>query len=140
VLTETSVGALRCAVVCGAANNQLHDERAAEALAARDVVYAPDYVVNAGGIINIAQEWAPGGYSSERAYAQAACIEDTTRRVLALAREHGITPARAADELALGRIDREGRAPYRPGDPSVMRNALLTRSALLRSSPLPPSP
>jgi len=127
VLTRASVGALRCAVVCGAANNQLADEDAAVALAERGIVYAPDYVVNAGGIINIAHEWAPGGYSSERAYAQTAGIEDTTRSVLTLARVEGITTAAAADELARRRLATEGRAPYRPGEPSVMREALLAR-------------
>jgi glutamate dehydrogenase/leucine dehydrogenase len=83
--------------------------------------------VNAGGIINIAHEWAPGGYSLDRARAEAAKIEDTTRRVFALAREDGITTARAADEMARRRIAQEGRAPYRPGEPSVMREALLQR-------------
>jgi valine dehydrogenase (NAD+) len=134
------VRALRCAVVCGAANNQLADDRAAQALAVRGIVYAPDYVVNAGGIINIAHEWHPDGYSVERAHAQAARIEETTRRVFALATEEGITTARAADELALRRIASEGGAPYRPGEPSVMRDALVRRSASLRSSPPPPSP
>jgi glutamate dehydrogenase/leucine dehydrogenase len=126
-ITVATVPHLRCAVVCGAANNQLLDDAAGDALAARGIVYAPDYVVNAGGIINIAQEWAPGGYSSERAYAEAARIEDTTRRVLALAREEGISPARAADELGRRRLAAEGGAPYRPGAPSVMRDALVAR-------------
>jgi glutamate dehydrogenase/leucine dehydrogenase len=138
VLTEASVSALRCGVVCGAANNQLADERAAEALANRGIVYAPDYVVNAGGIINIAHEWHPDGYSAQRARAQAAGIEATTRRVFALARDEGVTTARAADELARRRLAAGGRAPYRPGEPSVMRDALLRRSASPRSSPRPP--
>jgi leucine dehydrogenase len=133
VLTRKSAGELHCAVVCGAANNQLLDDAAAEALAARGIVYAPDYVVNAGGIINIAQEWAPGGYSVDRAYADAARIEDTTRRVLTVAREQRITTARAADELARRRIASEGREPYRPGEPSVMRDALLARRERFRT-------
>jgi glutamate dehydrogenase/leucine dehydrogenase len=127
VLTRESAVLLRCAVVCGAANNQLVDDAAAEALAARGIAYAPDYVVNAGGIINIAHEWAPGGYSLDRARADAAKIEDTTRRVFALARADNITTAHAADELARRRIAEEGRTPYRPGQPSVMREALLQR-------------
>jgi glutamate dehydrogenase/leucine dehydrogenase len=127
VITRESAAALRCAVVCGAANNQLADDAAADALAARGITYAPDYVVNAGGIINIAHEWAPDGYSVERAREQAAQIEDTTRRVFAVAREEHITPARAADELAHRRIEQEGRPPYRPGEASEMRDALLGR-------------
>jgi leucine dehydrogenase len=132
VLTKDSVGALTCAVICGAANNQLYDEAAADAIDARGIVYAPDYVVNAGGIINIAHEWAPGGYSADAANAQAARIEDTTREVLLLARDEKITTASAADELARRRIAREGGAPYRPGEPSVMRDALLARRERFR--------
>src|SRR5262249_36691751 len=67
VLTRETVASLHCSVVCGAANNQLLDDAAAEALAQRDIGYAPDYVVNAGGIINIAHEWHPDGYSLDRA-------------------------------------------------------------------------
>ena len=127
VLTPASVDALRCAVVCGAANNQLAGGDAADALDARGIVYAPDYVVNAGGIINIAQEWAPGGYSYDEAREATACIEETTRAVLRTAAAEGITTARAADELARRRIAVEGGPPYRPGQPSVMREALLAR-------------
>ena len=104
----------------------------ADALMARGIVYAPDYVVNAGGIVNIAQEWAPGGYSVERAYAATARIEDTTRRVLALARDEGISSSRAADELGRRRLATEGGEPYRPGAPSVMRDALVARRARFR--------
>jgi leucine dehydrogenase len=127
VLTARSVAGLRCALVCGAANNQLHDGTAAEAMHDRGIAYAPDYVVNAGGIINIAHEWEPGGYSLDRARADAARIEGTTRAVFALADREGITTASAADELGLRRIAAEGGAPYRPGQPSVMRDALLAR-------------
>src|SRR5262249_34800702 len=85
VLSAATVPRLKCAVVCGAANNQLADDASAAALTARRIVYAPDYVVNAGGIINIAHEWAPGGYSLANAQTQAAGIEATTRQVLELA-------------------------------------------------------
>jgi len=131
VFRADTVAGLRCAAVCGAANNQLADDEAGGALAARGIVYAPDYVANAGGIINIAHEWAPGGYSEERARAEVAGIEETTRRVFAIAREEGITPGRAADELARRRLEADGGPPYVPGEPSVMRDALLTRWASL---------
>ena len=132
VLTVSTVQTLRCAVVCGAANNQLLDDAAAEAVEARGIVYAPDYVVNAGGIINISHEWAPGGYSADAASADAVRIEDTTRQVIALARAKGISTAKAADEVAARRITSEGRPPYRPGEPSVMREALLARRERFR--------
>jgi len=127
VLTRSSATELRCAVVCGAANNQLLDDDAGEALEARGIVYAPDYVVNAGGIINIAQEWAPGGYVADRAYAETARISDTTSHVFAIARDEHITSARAADELARRRIAAAGGGPYRPGGASAMRDALIAR-------------
>ena len=127
VLTSESVAQLQCAVVCGAANNQLLDDAAADALAARGIVYAPDYVVNAGGIINIAEEWAAGGYSLENAQRAAARIEQTTAEVFRIANDDGITTAHAADELGRRRIESEGTEPYRPGEPSVMRDALLKR-------------
>jgi glutamate dehydrogenase/leucine dehydrogenase len=115
--------------VCGAANNQLFDDSAAEAMHERDIAYAPDYVVNAGGIINIAHEWATDGYRFELALADAARIEQTMRDVFALADAERITTAAAADEMAHRRIAREGNAPYRPGEPSVMRDALIARKA-----------
>jgi glutamate dehydrogenase/leucine dehydrogenase len=106
VLTVESVARLACAAVCGAANNQLLDAAAGDALAARGIVYAPDFVVNAGGIINIAQERAPGGYDRDRALAETAKIEHTTARVLAAAAEQGTTPERAAESLARARLHR----------------------------------
>src|SRR5262249_47804022 len=132
VLSRATAVELRCALVCGAANNQLLDDDAADALAERGIAYAPDYVVNAGGIINLAHEWAEGGYSRDARCPQAAGIADTTRRVFALAAAEGITTARAADEIGRRRIAAEGKLPYRPGDPSAMRDALLARAANLR--------
>jgi glutamate dehydrogenase/leucine dehydrogenase len=108
VVTVESVERLQCAAVCGAANNQLLDAAAGDALAARGILYAPDFVVNAGGIINIAHEWAPGGYSVDAALAAARAIEQTTQRVFALARERDLTAARAAETLARERIASEG--------------------------------
>jgi leucine dehydrogenase len=124
IISTASVPELRCQVVCGAANNQLADDAAGDALAERGILYAPDYVVNAGGIINIAREW--------NEVVDVATVGDTTRRVFELARAEGLTPGRAADELARRRIAAEGKPPYRPGDPSVMRDALLARRERFR--------
>ncbi len=104
ILSEQTVPMLRCAAVCGAANNQLAAQADGERLAERGVLYAPDYVVNAGGVINIAQETAPGGYDRQRAFDRVAGIADTLRRVLAAADERGLTPAQAADALAEDRL------------------------------------
>lgn len=102
VLTEHTIPELRCEVVVGAANNQLGGPGDADELARAGVLYVPDYVANAGGVINISEE--PGGYDAERAFAHVAQIADTTRRVLDRAERDAITPAAAADRLAEERI------------------------------------
>ncbi len=143
VLTVSSVAALRCAIICGAANNQLADDAADDALARRAILYVPDFVANAGGIVNIAHEWEPGGYSRDAAMDHAAGIEQTTRRVFALAAAEGLTPGRAATVLGTRRLTAEGAEhPYAPGDESVMREALLARwrpGAATGSASLPTS-
>jgi leucine dehydrogenase len=104
VLSTATIPTLRCAAVCGAANNQLATDADGDALAERGILYAPDYVVNAGGVINIADETAEGGYSRERALARVATIAETLRRIFALADEQGLTPAAAADAYAEARL------------------------------------
>jgi valine dehydrogenase (NAD+) len=106
VLSERTIPGLRCAAVCGSANNQL-DQPADGALMAKiGILYAPDFVVNAGGVINIAEERHPSGapYDRERAKVAVAGIGDTLRRVLDRAGSDGCTPAEAADRLAEERI------------------------------------
>jgi leucine dehydrogenase len=101
VLNDDTIPRLRCAVVAGAANNQLLDERRhAEMLRDRDILYAPDYVINAGGIINVGTELRPGGYDAEYALVRIHQIPDTLADVFARARAKGITTHAAAQELA----------------------------------------
>jgi leucine dehydrogenase len=101
-LSAETIPALRCAAVVGSANNQLADEACVDLLTETGVVYAPDYVVNAGGVINIAEELR--GYHRERAYANVRRIFDTTTAVLETAEAEGIPTAHAADRLAETRI------------------------------------
>jgi leucine dehydrogenase len=109
-LSPTTIPELRCAAVVGSANNQLADDRCAKLLDDAGVVYAPDYVVNAGGVINIAEELV--GYHRERAYANVRRIFDTTTRVLETASADGISTAEAADRLAEARIDAVGSVQH----------------------------
>jgi leucine dehydrogenase len=102
VLNATTIPELRCAAVVGSANNQLGEPADAQRLAEIGIVYAPDYVVNAGGVINIAEELH--GYHRERAYANIRRIYDTTRSVLETAAAELITTAEAADRLAERRM------------------------------------
>lgn len=108
VVNDDTVGDLRCRVVAGAANNQLAEPRHAVALQDAGVLYAPDYVINAGGVIQVADELHAGGYSAERARARAAGIGDRLRTVFALARSEGITTADAADRFAERRMAEVG--------------------------------
>jgi glutamate dehydrogenase/leucine dehydrogenase len=128
VLTHASVDALACGIVCGGANNQLATVEIDDALAARGILYVPDFVANAGGILNIAQEFV--GYSRERALDAARRIEDTVTHVFAAAREWGIAPGRAAERIARDRIAHEpfGSGRWEPGDATAW-----TAGAPLRS-------
>jgi leucine dehydrogenase len=104
ILNARTIPELRCWGVVGAANNQLTDPACAELLAERGVLYAPDFVVNGGGIINIAEERGPGGYNRERAYANVQRVYDTTLAVFDLAKQEGLTTAAAAEQLARRRM------------------------------------
>ena len=94
-------------IVCGAANNQLAHPGIEKALEDRGILYAPDYCVNAGGLIQVADELE--GFSFERAQQRATGIFDTTRRVFELAASDGVAPAIAADRLAERRMRDVGR-------------------------------
>jgi valine dehydrogenase (NAD+) len=102
-----TLGAGGTAVVCGAANNQLAHEGIEKQLQDRGVLYAPDYMVNSGGLIQVADELE--GFSFERARQRAERIFETTLQVFALAQAEGVPPAVAADRLAERRIAEVGR-------------------------------
>ncbi|MGQ0844038.1 MAG: Glu/Leu/Phe/Val family dehydrogenase [Sporichthyaceae bacterium] len=111
-LNDASVAALSARIVCGGANNQLAHPGIEKILADRGVLYAPDYLVNAGGVIQVADEFygrRRGGFDFARAKARAGGIYDTTKRVLAIADADGVPPAVAADRLAERRIAEVGR-------------------------------
>jgi valine dehydrogenase (NAD+) len=101
-LDDETVEVLKAPVVCGGANNQLTHPGIEKVLVERGILYAPDFVVNAGGVIQVADELR--GFSLERATAKARAIFDTTRQVLALAEVEGVTPVTAAERLAEERM------------------------------------
>jgi valine dehydrogenase (NAD+) len=105
-LDAETVDALRCRIVCGAANNQLADDALAERVAEREILYAPDYIVNAGGLIHVYMEIR--GYDEDEAARLVLGIEDTVWRVLDSARRDGTTPLAAAGRLAAERLERAG--------------------------------
>jgi leucine dehydrogenase len=117
-LNEKTIPQLQCRAVCGAANNQLADADDDDALAARGILYAPDFVVNAGGIINLAEEFV--GYDRDNARKRTAQIAETVRRVFEAARAEGVPPGRAAEAMARRRIAEEGSGRrWQPGDPAA---------------------
>ncbi|GAB3055909.1 Glu/Leu/Phe/Val family dehydrogenase [Micromonospora schwarzwaldensis] len=106
-LNDETVPVLRAKVVSGAANNQLAHPGIEKVLADRGILYTPDYVVNAGGVIQVADEIE--GFNFERAKLRATRIFDTTREILRLADDEGVPPAVAADRLAERRMAEVGR-------------------------------
>jgi leucine dehydrogenase len=103
-LNVETIPRLRCALVVGAANNQLAVADDALRLARSGVLYVPDYVANAGGVIDGARDIC--GWSPDRCAAAVEAIYDTTRELLRDAEQDGITPAAAADALAEARLGR----------------------------------
>ena len=102
ILNDDTIPRLKVKIVAGAANNQLAKSRHAAMLEERDVLYAPDYVINAGGLINVYSELA--GWTLERSKRKAGEIYSTLLAIFELAAADGITSAEAADEVALRRV------------------------------------
>jgi leucine dehydrogenase len=114
ILDHDTVTRLRCRVVAGAANNQLADESVAGELRDRGILWAPDFVANAGGIINISVEQDPGGYDPATATERVRGIADTLRHVFDEAEEGGTTPLAAAMRIAERNLEVAERTRARP--------------------------
>ncbi|MFN8732632.1 MAG: Leu/Phe/Val dehydrogenase [Hyphomonadaceae bacterium] len=99
ILNDATIPALRTKIVCGAANNQLAEPRHGLALAERGILYGPDYVVNAGGIINVAYE-VSGNYDAARVMEHIQRVPKTLERIFDEAADEGLTPDVVADRMA----------------------------------------
>jgi leucine dehydrogenase len=102
VINDDTIGRLRVGIVAGAANNQLATAEHGDRLHEMGILYAPDYAINAGGLINVYGEihrWTP-----ERSKRKAGGIYNTLLRIFERADKEGIPPSDAADKVALGRI------------------------------------
>jgi leucine dehydrogenase len=106
ILNDQTIPRLKCKIICGGANNQLAEERHAKVLTDKGMLYCPDYVVNAGGLINVYVEME--GYVRDRALRMAEGIYGNLERVIKIAKEQGVTTAEAADRFAEQRIDKIG--------------------------------
>jgi leucine dehydrogenase len=111
VLNEKTVPALNCRIVAGSANNQLAEEVDGDALFSRGILYAPDYVINAGGLINVSYEHSPGGYDRERVLAKVREIPQTLTRLFQRARAEAAPPFRVADRMVDERLAEAKQGP-----------------------------
>ncbi|HSI74252.1 MAG TPA: Glu/Leu/Phe/Val dehydrogenase dimerization domain-containing protein [Lunatimonas sp.] len=103
-LNDFSIPSLTCDIVAGAANNQLADEEThGQMLLEKGIIYSPDFLINAGGLINVYAEYL-GGYKKELALKQTEAIYDTNLRVLQMAEDSGMPPQQVAMDMALKRI------------------------------------
>ncbi|MBE3599144.1 MAG: Glu/Leu/Phe/Val dehydrogenase [Limnochordaceae bacterium] len=103
-INDDTIPRIKAPIIAGAANNQLAEPRHGDILQQRGVIYAPDYVINGGGVINVAEELTPEGYSAERARAKVERIFDRVLEVIELSRRRNIPTYRAADEIAWQRV------------------------------------
>jgi leucine dehydrogenase len=108
VIDEYNVSRLRCGIVCGAANNQLAHEGLGEDLARKKILYAPDFIANAGGLINVATELDPEGYDPARVRRRVLGIEETIEQVYDEAERARVPPVAAAYALARRRLAEAG--------------------------------
>lgn len=104
LLNDESIPNLQCKAIGGAANNQLLTDEDGQRLSDRGILYAPDYVINAGGVINLAGEFQPRGYNEAAARDRCQSIARALEEIFQIARDQSITTAQAADHLAEKRI------------------------------------
>jgi leucine dehydrogenase len=107
IIRDDTIPELKFKVLAGSANNQLEAPEHGEALAAMGILYAPDYVINAGGLINVADELQ--GYNPERARVRVESVYRTLREIFEVARDRHISTSAAADAFALERVGKIGR-------------------------------
>ncbi len=107
VVNDETIPQFKFHIIAGAANNQLAEERHGKELMEKGILYAPDYVINAGGVINVYGEL--NGWSLERSKRKAGEIYDTLEQLFELAEEHGLPTSEAADRVAERRIEQVGK-------------------------------
>lgn len=120
IINDTTIPMLKCKIVAGAANNQLRDDEHGVQLEERGILYAPDYVINSGGVINVADELE--GYNLNRAMRKVEGIYDNILKVFEIAKRDGIPSYKAADRMAEERIAsvRKSRSAFLKQEYSVL--------------------
>ena len=110
-LNDGTIPRLQCQIIAGSANNQCLSDEHSDAIRQRGIVYAPDFVINAGGLLNVAAEREPGGYNEARVLAKVWHIARTVRQVLDTAYRRDISTQRAALQLAERRLAQQRLTP-----------------------------
>lgn len=104
IINDETIPQLKCQIVAGSSNNQLKEERHGEVLQKKGILYIPDFIINAGGVINVAEELNPCGYNKERAMRKVSMVFDNVKRVIQKSKEENIPTCIAADLVAEERI------------------------------------
>ena len=105
ILNEKTINQLRCKSVCGSANNQLLKREDGDLLKAKNILYSPDFVINAGGLINVSIELEKNGYCAKRSKAKIDKIYDEILKIYEISEKNGISTNDAAIKLALNKIE-----------------------------------
>lgn len=103
-VNQETIPSIKARVICGAANNQLLDENDGVSLRKHGILYGPDYVVNAGGLINVYNELVPGGYQEARALAEMEMIYENLKEIFEISKQRNICTSKAADLFGDRRI------------------------------------
>ncbi|VBB07644.1 glutamate/phenylalanine/leucine/valine dehydrogenase [Lucifera butyrica] len=105
IINDETIPQFKCRIIAGAANNQLKEERHGDILTSKGILYAPDFIINAGGVINVADELQEGGYNRNRAMHKVETVYDNIEKVIAISKRDNIPTYKAADILAEERIE-----------------------------------
>ena len=128
ILNSTTIPQLKCKIVAGSANNQLETDKDGFDLFSRGIIYAPDYAINSGGLINVAAEL--DGYNQERVLAKVSKVYNTIQEVLDRSKERNIPPHEAADGLAEQRLE-NAKKEGKPESAARFRKEFLSTSKVM---------
>lgn len=120
IINDETIPQLKCKVIAGSANNQLKEERHGDIIHEMGIVYAPDYVINSGGVINVADEL--NGYNAERATKKIENIYNIIATIIEISKRDGIPTYKAADRMAEQRINtlRQSRSNFLRTERSIL--------------------
>jgi leucine dehydrogenase len=109
IINDDTISQLKCRVIAGSANNQLKEERHGDVITNKGILYAPDFIINAGGVINVYDEMLEGGYCHDRALRKVESVYGNVKQVIAISKRDRIPTYQAANILAEERIKTIGQ-------------------------------